>query len=158
MVDFGVLVAVRKLICEKRIGAKYGLVGGNIFIMVPDVLPQTWPAVFLELEETWCPNVRSKRVPYARVAFKLSVFCNDNDGAHAIDISNQICSALNGLDLLLDEENLAAFKFKSSVVDFKKVLKQPRKVEQFYEAVIRSAKALDGMYAKSQKELGAGDL
>jgi hypothetical protein len=141
MVDYGVLAAVRQLICEKGIGARCGLVSGNVYIMIPEVLPQTWPAVFLELEETWCPNAKAKRAPHARVAFKVSVFCNDSDGAHAIDISNQICSAVNGLDLLLglEMENMATFKFKSSVVDFKKVLKQPRKVEQFYEAIIRQA-------------------
>ncbi|MDR3285355.1 MAG: hypothetical protein LBS83_01580 [Holosporales bacterium] len=142
LVDFGILSAIRQVICDNGIGLERGLKKSNIYIMIPEILPQPWPAVFLELEETWCPSRKIKKAPQARVAFKISVLCNNNDGSAAIEISNQICSALDGLSLLLDEGNIGMLKFKSSIVDFKKVLQIPRKVEQFYDSIIRTAEGI----------------
>ncbi|MDR0633093.1 MAG: hypothetical protein LBF84_03055 [Holosporales bacterium] len=142
MVDFGVLSAVRQIICENGIGLLQGLSESSVYISVPDCVPQTWPMIFIELEETWSPNRKLKNAPQAKVAFRVSILCNNNDGSAAIEISNQINAAIDGLTLYLDKENVAVLKFKSSIVDFKKVLKQPRKVEQFYEAIVRDARSV----------------
>jgi hypothetical protein len=139
MVDFGVLSAVRQIICENGIGLLQGLSESSVYVSVPECIPQTWPIIFIELEETWSPSRKLKKAPQAKVAFKVSVLCNNNDGSAAIEISNQISAAIDGVTISLGTENIAVFKFKSSIVDFKKVLKQPRKVEQFYEAIVREA-------------------
>jgi hypothetical protein len=132
MVDFGVLSAVRELIISEKVGNSYGLLPKCVYIMEPEVAPSTWPAVFLELEESWTgkPGMGS-------VSFKISIFSNSSDGVEALDIANQIRQLVDGASFEVEPDYEATMRMNSSIVDIKKVVSAPRKVEQYYEAFVR---------------------
>ena len=141
MVDYGILEAIRRLICDSIIGIRDGLSDDNVYTSIPEVYPSSWPAIFIELEEAWSPKRKIKNAPHAKISFKVSILCNNKDGDSAINISNEIIAATDGLVLFLDGKNIATFRLKSSILDFKKDKYNPRKVEQFYEAIINSEKS-----------------
>ncbi|MDR1598102.1 MAG: hypothetical protein LBR89_04170 [Holosporales bacterium] len=137
MVDFGILSALRQLIDSEGVGRDYGLSLSSVYIMEPDVAPVDWPAVYLTLEESW--SVGS--VPGGTVMFKVSILSNSDDGMEALDIANQIRQLIDGASLEVEMELDATLRMNSSIVDMKKVAMTPRRVEQFYEAFVRSAPA-----------------
>ncbi|MDR1908205.1 MAG: hypothetical protein LBQ43_05100 [Holosporales bacterium] len=133
MVDFGILSAIRQLICSERIGDDYGLLPSSIYVMKPDIAPKKWPAVFLELEESWSTGCMPGM---GSVALKISVLSNSKDGAEALDIANQIRQLIDGSSIEVETCYEATFRMNSSIVDMKKVALAPRKVEQYYEAFV----------------------
>lgn len=145
MVDFGVMTTIRQLICQNKIGFEYGLTPSDIYIMIPDIYPKRSPLVFLELEEAWCDRklVTNKNLS-AKVMIKVSILSQSNNGIESLDISNKISQMVDGQIIPLNDGNYAIFKLNSSIVDIKKVGDMPRKVEQYYEALIRWQKSVKG--------------
>lgn len=135
MVEFGILSAIRQLVCQEKIGCHYGLSKESIYMMVPHIVPNTWPAIFLELEESWHSNIHTKPKT-GKVVLKISILSNSKDGIEALDIANQIRQLIDGISLELKSDYEATFRMNSSIVDIKKIVDIPRKVEQYYEAFI----------------------
>ncbi|GHS91568.1 hypothetical protein AGMMS49949_02170 [Alphaproteobacteria bacterium] len=136
MVDFGVLAALRQWMGQEGVGSEYGLTLENVFVMTPTAVPQKWPSIILELEEVWNQKVRLK-TEGGRVVFKIIIFGNSEDGSEVIDIANCLQQLLDGISFSLPPSYEVTFRMNSSVLDFKKVINSPRKVEQRCEAFVR---------------------
>ncbi|MDR2464064.1 MAG: hypothetical protein LBD36_00385 [Holosporales bacterium] len=134
MVEFSILSVIRELIGKKGIGKSYGLSLESVYVMEPVIIPRLWPAIFLDLEESWLAGVNSN---IGRMSLKISVLSNSADGRESLDIANQLCQLFDGSSLDIEDTFNATLKMNSCVVDIKKLVNTPRKVEQYYEALIQ---------------------
>jgi hypothetical protein len=134
MVDFGVLSAIRNLIRSEKVGSNYGLSPKSVYVMEPEIAPSEWPAIFLELEESWSTG---RRPGVGSVSLKISILSNSADGAEALDIATQVRHLIDGASFEVDDSYEATLRMNSSIMDMKKVASAPRKVEQFYEAFVQ---------------------
>jgi hypothetical protein len=134
MVEFGILSMIRKLICENGIGGNYGLSLDSVYVMEPVVTPKLWPAIFLDLEESWRAGVNSN---IGKISLKISVLSCSENGQESLDMANQLRQLIDGASFDIEDAFNATLKMSSCVVDIKKVINTPRKVEQYYEAFIQ---------------------
>ena len=137
-VDYGVMKSVRDLFIQKSIGIVQGISDENILIMTPPEPQKNGSVISIELEGTWSPY---RKMPdrHAQVCFKIMILSDHDNGEDSIVISRQINRILDKEILPLTRQKEAFLNLRSSIVEFKKAPGQPRKVELFYEAIVRKA-------------------
>lgn len=139
MVEFGVLSAIRSCLAEEGIGEAYGLSADRIYVMTPQGQIAKSPVVILDLEETWMPSA-SGHPDFGKVTLKISILSDSHDGSESLEIAKQICQRLDGATLAVEGPCEATLRMGSSVLDMKKVQDSPRRVEQYYEALVHRSR------------------
>lgn len=139
MVEFGVLAAIRSCFSEEGIGADFGLVADHIFVMQPQGTVPPGPVVIIDLEEAWTPSA-SLHPDFGKVTLKISILGDSSDGAESLSIGQQIQQRLDGSTLSVDGSCEATFRKGSSVLDMKKSTHSPRRVDQYYEALVHRSR------------------
>lgn len=139
MVEFGVLSAIRSCLAEDEVGESHGLSADHIYVMAPQGPVSSGPVVVLDLEETWTPSA-SGHPDFGKVTLKISILGDSQDGSESLAIGKQIQQRLDGATLAVDGACEATLRMGSSVLDMKKAKDSPRRVEQYYEALVHKSR------------------
>ncbi len=139
MVEFGVLAAIRSYLVEEGVGESVGLSLDNIYVLTPREMTQSGPAVILDLEEAWAPSA-SLHPHFGKVTLKISILGDSDDGSESLTIAKELSHRLDGATLSVNDACEATLRMGSSVLDLKKVKDAPRRVDQYYEALVHRSR------------------
>ncbi|MBY0281714.1 MAG: hypothetical protein K2W94_06100 [Alphaproteobacteria bacterium] len=133
MADFGVLKAMRALLADNASVQENGF-SEHIHLAIPPAAQ--FPMILLELEEVWTSMKLGSDTANTRLKLKASIVSQNPTGKESLSIADKIKQVMDGKTLSLLDGKQGIFKLANSIIDLP-CAKKPRKVEQYYEVLIR---------------------
>jgi hypothetical protein len=133
MADCGVLKAMRALLADNASVQENGF-SNHIHLAVPP--SAQFPMILLELEEVWTSMKLGADTANTRLKLKASIVSQNPTGKESLSMADKIRQAMDGKTLSLLDGKHGIVKLANSIIDLPNV-KKPRKVEQYYEVLIR---------------------